>query len=208
MWLEFRRVLFRSYDYYTVSNKGFSSTIKAKIIMQYNKIINIEILSQDDSYFQKILDNDFINKLIDEQDKIKDADVVSGATISSNALKELVNETLIYHNNKLAKSDFYIKSKKMVGEIAVYEVVQKGFGGKIEMTITIGKNQIKAIQIGKNSESYLEPVKKDFISNLIQFNGEVDTVSGVTVSTTAIKNAVQKVVADNEVVRWKKKLKV
>ena len=96
----------------------------------------------------------------------------------------------------------------MVGEIAVYEVVQKGFGGKIEMTITIGKNQIKAIQIGKNSESYLEPVKKDFISNLIQFNGEVDTVSGVTVSTTAIKNAVQKVVADNEEVRWKKKLKV
>lgn len=86
---------------YTVTQKGFSGNIKAQIIINNGVISTIEILEYHDSYFQKLIDSDYVDKLINEQNNLGNTDTVSGATISSTAVKKMVVNTLQdYEGNK------------------------------------------------------------------------------------------------------------
>ena len=75
---------------YIVTQKGYSSTIKAKIIIENGKVIEFNILEQNDSFYQKVEEENYINKLKEN----KDADTVTGATITSTAIKTMLNNTL------------------------------------------------------------------------------------------------------------------
>ena len=75
---------------YIVTQKGYSSTIKAKIIIENGKVIEINILEQNDSFYQKLEEENYINKLKEN----KEADTVSGATITSTAIKTMLKNTL------------------------------------------------------------------------------------------------------------------
>lgn len=79
---------------YTVTQKGFSGKIKARIVIDDGLIKTIDILEQNDSYFQKIIDANYIDKLIREQETIEKVDTISGVTISSTAVKKMVINTL------------------------------------------------------------------------------------------------------------------
>ena len=79
---------------YTVTQKGFSGKIKARIVIDDGLIKTIDILEQNDSYFQKIIDANYIDKLIREQETIEKVDTISGVTISSTAVKKIVINTL------------------------------------------------------------------------------------------------------------------
>lgn len=81
---------------YTVTEKGNGGPIKAEITIKNNTITNINIISHNETkaYYQLILDNNYINKLINEQSNLEEVDTVSGATISSTALKKMVINTL------------------------------------------------------------------------------------------------------------------
>ena len=61
---------------------------------QLQKFHNILSHNETKSYYQLILDNDYINKLINKQSNLEEVDTVSGATISSTALKKMVINTL------------------------------------------------------------------------------------------------------------------
>lgn len=82
--------------YYIVTEKGNGGPIKAKLYIDKNKITKIEILENNEtaSYYKLVEDTNYINKLINNQEKIKDVDTVSGATISSTALKKMVINVL------------------------------------------------------------------------------------------------------------------
>lgn len=75
---------------YIVTQKGYSSTIKAKIIIENKNVLDITILEQNDSFYQKVEEENFINKLKQN----KDTDTVSGATITSTAIKTMLKNTL------------------------------------------------------------------------------------------------------------------
>ena len=75
---------------YIVTQKGYSSTIKAKIIIENKKVLELNILEQNDSFYQKIEDENFVNKLKENPE----ADTVSGATITSTAIKTMLKNTL------------------------------------------------------------------------------------------------------------------
>jgi electron transport complex protein RnfD len=75
---------------YIVTQKGYSSTIKAKIIIENGKVIEFNILEQNDSFYQKLEEENYINKLKEN----KEADTVSGATITSTAIKTMLKNTL------------------------------------------------------------------------------------------------------------------
>ena len=87
---------------YIVTQKGFSGIIKAEIIINNGTIKSIDVLEYHDSYFQKVIDANYIQKLINEQNNLTNADTVSGATISSTALKKLVINTMDDYNGKTA----------------------------------------------------------------------------------------------------------
>ena len=75
---------------YIVTQKGYSSNIKAKIIIENKKVLELNILEQNDSFYQKIEDENFVNKLKENPE----ADTVSGATITSTAIKTMLKNTL------------------------------------------------------------------------------------------------------------------
>lgn len=79
---------------YVVTQKGYVGNIKAEIIINNSKILSIEILEQNESFYQKIIDTDYIDKLLKEQNNIEDVDTISGVTVTSNALKKMVINTL------------------------------------------------------------------------------------------------------------------
>ena len=78
---------------YIATQKGYSSTIKAKVTILNNIIENIEIVEQNDRFYSKVEENKFIDKFKNKTD-VTEIDTVSGATITSNAIKKLVNNVL------------------------------------------------------------------------------------------------------------------
>ena len=79
-------------SYLIVSQKGNGGPIKAKVSIDNNKITSIEILesNETENYYRLVEEADYLNKLINNQDNLKDIDTVSGATISSTALKKMI----------------------------------------------------------------------------------------------------------------------
>lgn len=77
--------------YYIASEKGNGGPIKAKIYINNKKIIKVEILenNETESYYKLVENSNYINKLINSQENLDNIDTISGATISSTALKKL-----------------------------------------------------------------------------------------------------------------------
>lgn len=198
---------------YIVTEKGYSSLIKAKIVIT-DKIDSIEILEQNDSFYSKVEDADYVNTLIKNQNNLENLDTVSGATISSTALKKLVQNVLKdYSSNSeeiIQEPVIPVKNfeKEEVGTQTIYTVSTDGFGGKIKSKIIVENNQIISMEILEQSDTciyekdaseyYQCPVvleKVDYINSLI-LDHEMDTISGVTRSTKGIKDALNIVLGD------------
>lgn len=83
---------------YYVTSRGFNGkkSIKSKITMNNNNIINIEILSTSESYYKMVEEDNYIDKLITNQNSLDSLDTVSGATYTSSYLKELIEKIKIY----------------------------------------------------------------------------------------------------------------
>ncbi|MDD2181710.1 MAG: RnfABCDGE type electron transport complex subunit D, partial [Bacilli bacterium] len=79
---------------YIVTQKGFSGKIKASIVIEGDIIKKIDILEINDDYYPKIKQNNYLETLINGQITIDSVDTVSGATITSSALKNMVINTL------------------------------------------------------------------------------------------------------------------
>ena len=75
---------------YVVREKGYSGNIKAQIVINNDKVEEYKILEQNDSFYTKIEEQDYVNKLKQNNE----IDTVSGATITSTALKKMINNTL------------------------------------------------------------------------------------------------------------------
>lgn len=87
---------------YYVTSRGYSgkTSIKSKITMNNNNIINIELIKTSESYIKMIEDDNYIDRLIKNQNNLDELDGVSGATYTSNYLKELVMEIKEYDRTR------------------------------------------------------------------------------------------------------------
>ena len=86
---------------YNVSQKGYGGKIKAEIIFENNQIINIEITSHHENMTQYdlIMEKGYLNDLINNQNDIESLDTISSATVTSNALKKMINNVLEYEKS-------------------------------------------------------------------------------------------------------------
>lgn len=80
---------------YRVTQKGNGGLIEAEVTVRDNTIIEIKIISQNEtpSYYKLVEDSNYIDKLIGNTN-IEELDTVSGATISSKALKKMALNVL------------------------------------------------------------------------------------------------------------------
>lgn len=83
---------------YYVTSRGFTgkTSIKSKITMQNNNITNLEIVSNKESYYKLIEDSNFLEKIVKNQNNLQAVDAVSGATYTSNYLKEIIEKIKTY----------------------------------------------------------------------------------------------------------------
>ena len=79
---------------YIATQKGYSSIIKAEVVVISDKIDSINILEQNDSFYSKIEESNFL-KEFENKSEVTEIDTISGATITSNAIKKLINNVLI-----------------------------------------------------------------------------------------------------------------
>ena len=64
--------------------------------MENNNIVKFEIISSKDSYMGIVLDNNYIDTIINNQNNLDNIDGVSGATYTSKYLKELTQKIKLY----------------------------------------------------------------------------------------------------------------
>ena len=187
---------------YIVTEKGYQSQIKAQIIIQNNKVEDIKILEQNDSFYSKIEENNFIEKLKESGE----IDTVSGATITSTALKKMIQNTLNDNktgkkeniiNEEVKKENYEMISKTDIDEMTTeYIIKNKGFQGDIKLKVTISNNQITNIEVLEQSDSYFHMLEENnYINNIIENQKDIkniDTISGATYSSKGVKEGIIK----------------
>ena len=70
---------------YEVKGMGYAGkgSIKLKIIFTNNNISNIEVISSHETYTNMIYSNDYLNKIINNQNNLDNLDAISGCTYTS-----------------------------------------------------------------------------------------------------------------------------
>lgn len=194
---------------YTVTEKGYSSNIKLEIVFEGGKLSKATLLDQNDSFFQKVLDANYINTLVSNRDNLEECDTVSGATISSTAVKKAFINTMNDYKNggyKNFNSSGYIEEKEDIvitktnveGSIITYSAnTTKSFGGNMDLIIKVDSGKVISIEITDHTDTYIYKLDEaNYINSLIDGQSNldgVDTVSGATVSSKAVKEVVRKV---------------
>lgn len=77
---------------YVVTQKGYNGNIKGKITIENDKIVKIEILSHHETpnRYQMVMDKNYIDTLLQNQDNLDNVDTISSATVTSTALKQMI----------------------------------------------------------------------------------------------------------------------
>lgn len=80
---------------YVVTQKGYGGNIKGEIIIENDRITSFTILTHHETKdrYQLIVNNDYINKLLNNQDHLDDVDTISSATVTSSAIKKMLINT-------------------------------------------------------------------------------------------------------------------
>ena len=195
---------------YIATQKGYSSNIKGKIIISDGKIISYEILDQNDSFFAKIEENDYTDKFINTTN-LDNIDTITGATVSSTAVKKLAINTLLDYESgsddiegdgdlEEPVSDFNIISKNVEGNITTYVATQKGFQSLIKCQVVLTDGVVTSYEVLEQGDSYFTIVANaNYVDTLINNQNnlqELDTVSGATYSSKALKQLLINVLED------------
>ena len=203
---------------YIVTEKGNNGKIKASIEIKDNKIIKMEILehSETSMYFEKVLNANYIDKII-YSDNLSNMDTVSGATISSTALKKMAINTLNDYkkgdNTSIKKEEdttFKVLNKEVIDDSNIYTVSDNSFGGVMTLKLILKDNKVTNIEFVSyndtcvsmdiTNEHYKCPnfiLSTDYLNNLLNNQDNldnVDTISGATISSKAIKKIISETI--------------
>ena len=184
---------------YEASSEGYGGLLTVRITIENGKLTDIKVISQNETeeYFKKAL------AVIDEilRKGSVDVDSVSGATISSNAIKDAVAKALqkAGSKEKIKEKTKKKDAKKVEGlKDGEYLGSANGYGGALTVKVTIKNGKISAINVVSQNETPAYFRRAYAVINQILSTGSVnvDSVSGATISSNALKmavaNAIQK----------------
>lgn len=187
---------------YTGSAQGFKSTITVEVTVKNHKITAIDVKSENDTpnFFSRAK-NGVIPAIIEKQST--DVDVVSGATYSSNGIKNAVKNALGQKTSSSSSAARgYSSAKKNTTVQAppagstykdgTYTGSAQGFNGLVTVAVTIKDNKITSVQVKSNSDTphFFNNAKNKVIPEIVKNNStKVDGYTGATYSSNGIKNA-------------------
>lgn len=109
---------------------------------------------------------------------------------------------IISFNTKLSSTDidrdFNIISKEIENNTITYIATQKGFKGNIKSKVIIKDNEIITYEVLECMDDYLNVVLKEDYLEKLRENSEIDTISGATRTSTALKKLIINIKKDSE----------
>ena len=197
---------------YYGTGTGFGGTLKVKVEISGGKIIDIQIMENQDGseYISKA--SALINAIISSQST--NVDTVSGATYSSvgiiQAVRDALSQAAVSGNGAASDSSetngsnssySQDQSTSTTGTVpykeGIYYGTAEGYSGNVSVAVVIQEHTIKAILVTETSddEAFFNRAM-DVVKNVLKNqNTDVDTVSGATYSSKgligAIKNALK-----------------
>ncbi|ADH97811.1 FMN-binding protein [Salisediminibacterium selenitireducens] len=173
---------------FEASGEGYNDDIVVEVTVEDGEIVNIEILSHDETDGIGTDATDELPGIIVEANSA-DVDGISGATYSSDGIKEAVQ-------NALDESAAAGGNGGAAGDLAdgVYETAAEGYNDDIVVETTVEGGVIVSVEILSHDET--DGIGTDATDELpgmiVDANSaDIDGVSGATYSSDAIKEAVQ-----------------
>jgi uncharacterized protein with FMN-binding domain len=174
--------------------QGFGGELVLAVTIEGGKIAEIEVVESQETPF--IADPAFAEMLPAIVAAQGPVDGVSGATVTSGAILEAVEAALSGDGEGEAAADVY----DIALEDGVYEGRAQGFGGELVLAVTIEGGKISKIEVVESQETpfIADPAFDTMLPAIVAAQGPVDGVSGATVTSGAILEAVRDALAIEE----------
>ena len=168
--------------------QGFGGEVVLDVTVTDNTITDISIVESSETPF--IADGAFkelIPAIIEAQGEV---DIVSGATATSGAVLEAVENAL--SGEEAAEATASAAYEINVGD-GTHRGSAEGFGGKLVVEVTVAGGEIAEIEVVEHSETpfIADGAIKELLPAIIAAQGPVDTVSGATATSKAVLSAVE-----------------
>ena len=203
---------------YEGTARGYISYITVRVTIKDGKIADIKVIQEDETpeYFNEAVK--VLNSIISANST--DVDSISGATVSSDALKEAVEDALQKAGKKTSSIHKSTRSSRTNGvsssslarsgglsslgstfvripvggrlKDGTYQGSAPGYRGTIRVSVTVSDGKIAKVDIlGYDDDDAYFSSAVGVINQMIgQTSGNVDSVSGATYSSVGIMNAV------------------
>lgn len=173
---------------YNGSGQGFKSTVELAVTVSGGKVVAIDVVAQDETPFiaGKAFDQ-LIPAIIQAQSA--EIDGVSGATRTSNAIKEAYQNAL--GGGTAAAVALDLKDGQ-------YKGTAKGFASDITVEVTVAGGKISAVKVveANDTPGISDGAIKDMPEKFVQAQStDVDVVSGATMTSKGIIEAVKAALA-------------
>lgn len=172
---------------YTADGLNLEGTVTVTVTVKRHQIASVKVKDNGNTYSQYVQPYTEIPKLIVAQ-QTADVDAVTGATYSSEAVKNAVREALA-----MAKGEKSVDKGEIRYTPGTYTGQGKGYGGQLTASVTFSETGITDIAVRQQRETaHVGDVAFPVLSeNIKEANGiGVDGVTGATFSSFAIKSAV------------------
>ena len=188
---------------YEGNSQGYGGDFKVKIKIKNGELSAINVVTNNETpeYYEKA--SVIIAQILEKGNT--DVDSISGATISSEAIKNAVNNALHKAGSKKETPKLAQKTQKHNTpnvvtkglKDGVYEASSNGYGGRLSVRVTVTNGKLTNIDVISNNEtpSYFNRASSVIDRILSTGSVNVDSVAGATISSNAIKQAVSKALA-------------
>ena len=173
---------------YLAQVDSFGGLMELEVVVTDGRIAAVNILSHSDT---PGISDPAISGMPERIVAANSADVdsVSGATVTSGAIKKGVQQALAQATDggSSPRLDPFVISD---GD-GVYQGHAQGFGGELILDVTVADGKITEIVVVESSETpfIADGALKKLVPALIEAQGPVDTVSGATATSNAVHEA-------------------
>ncbi len=173
---------------YVGVGEGYGGNVEVEVVLDGNTIVAVNVFSQNETEsIGDVAIDEMITKVVDNQST--NVDVETGATVSSNALIEAVNNALEEAGVSLGEGGDEASAEYDAEGILA---IAPGYGGDIVLDVIMDGDEILEIRVlDENETGSIGDVAIDaMIEKIIEAQStDVDVETGATVSSEAVLKA-------------------
>ena len=173
---------------YEATAQGFGGDVTVKVTVDENAVTAVEITGEDETpALGGAAIEEFTTSLVGVSDA-EAVEAVSGATVTSTAVKEALAKALAQAKGEAAEN-----TAELAFTAGTYTGKASGYNGEVELAVTFSDTAVTAVELVSSKETqYVGDVAfEPMFADVVEANGSgVDTVSGATFTSAAIRNAV------------------